>query len=204
MGDVAKEGRTVLFVSHNMGAVKNLCNQGILLMNGNIISNMGIDSVIEEYFRVIGTLSNNLNDRPAHQQVIDNFIVNSGNGVVLQNEELELSVEFHIENKGFSGFSLYCIIEDMSGKQIIHDRKESTDLNMENLQNHYKVNMKLPALWLNPGLYSVYFKVLYWGLKGQERYVSDKYPLHISGESNRVDSLLNPKIDWKLTICGDY
>src|SRR4030066_2370712 len=34
MGDVAKEGRTVLFVSHNMGAVKQLCNQGFLLDNG--------------------------------------------------------------------------------------------------------------------------------------------------------------------------
>ena len=36
MGEVAKSGRTVLFVSHNMAAVKNLCNQTILLDNGNL------------------------------------------------------------------------------------------------------------------------------------------------------------------------
>ena len=37
MGDVSKgEGRTVLFVSHNMAAVKELCNQGILLNQGRI------------------------------------------------------------------------------------------------------------------------------------------------------------------------
>jgi len=37
MGEVSKgEGRTVLFVSHNMTAVQNLCNSGILLENGNI------------------------------------------------------------------------------------------------------------------------------------------------------------------------
>ena len=36
MGDVAKEGRTVLFVSHNMAAVDALCKQGVVLDQGNI------------------------------------------------------------------------------------------------------------------------------------------------------------------------
>nr|WP_295679000.1 hypothetical protein [uncultured Fibrobacter sp.] len=35
MGMSRGEGRTVLFVSHNMGAVKNLCKTGVLLENGN-------------------------------------------------------------------------------------------------------------------------------------------------------------------------
>jgi lipopolysaccharide transport system ATP-binding protein len=36
MGEVAKEGRTVLFVSHNMAAVQQLCNRGIVLDRGKI------------------------------------------------------------------------------------------------------------------------------------------------------------------------
>jgi lipopolysaccharide transport system ATP-binding protein len=36
MGDVAKEGRTVLFVSHNMVAIENLCHRGILLAEGQV------------------------------------------------------------------------------------------------------------------------------------------------------------------------
>ena len=36
MGDVAKEGRTVLFVSHNMEAVQNLCQRCILLEKGTV------------------------------------------------------------------------------------------------------------------------------------------------------------------------
>lgn len=36
MGDVAKEGRTVLFVSHNMGAISNLCPDCVLLVKGGI------------------------------------------------------------------------------------------------------------------------------------------------------------------------
>lgn len=50
MGDVSKgEGRTVLFVSHNMGAIKSLCNNGILLENGalNLLGNC--NDVIDKY-----------------------------------------------------------------------------------------------------------------------------------------------------------
>ena len=35
--DISGEGRTVLFVSHNMGSVQNLCNRGILLNNGEVL-----------------------------------------------------------------------------------------------------------------------------------------------------------------------
>ncbi len=38
MGDVAKEGRTVLFVSHNMQAVRSLCGRGLLLSKGQLAS----------------------------------------------------------------------------------------------------------------------------------------------------------------------
>ncbi|MFC5684414.1 ABC transporter ATP-binding protein [Flavobacterium sp. MAHUQ-51] len=55
MGDVSKgEGRTVLFVSHNMGAIKALCNKGILLANGQLKISGEIDDVVEKY-RLSGT-----------------------------------------------------------------------------------------------------------------------------------------------------
>jgi len=49
MGDVAKEGRTVLFVSHNMGAVISLCNRGILLDKGHVVYDADIHSVVSRY-----------------------------------------------------------------------------------------------------------------------------------------------------------
>lgn len=51
MGDVSKgEGRTVLFVSHNMGAIKALCNKGIYLKNGlNTFGVLPIQETIESY-----------------------------------------------------------------------------------------------------------------------------------------------------------
>ena len=44
-------GRTVLFVSHNMAAVKSLCTRGIVLENGGIVFEGGIDEAISVYLR---------------------------------------------------------------------------------------------------------------------------------------------------------
>ena len=44
-----KEGRTVLFVSHNMGSVKHLCTRGVLLNNGMVAYTGDIRDTIETY-----------------------------------------------------------------------------------------------------------------------------------------------------------
>ena len=49
MREVAGEGRTVLFVSHNMEAVQKLCNRGILLHKGKLVANDSIESVVRQY-----------------------------------------------------------------------------------------------------------------------------------------------------------
>ena len=49
MGDVAREGRTVLFVSHNMPAVQALCNRAILLRHGTVALDTDVAEVLREY-----------------------------------------------------------------------------------------------------------------------------------------------------------
>lgn len=52
MGDISKgEGRTVLFVSHNMAAVQNLCTRGIVMKNGTLNFEGPINKSIQEYLR---------------------------------------------------------------------------------------------------------------------------------------------------------
>jgi lipopolysaccharide transport system ATP-binding protein len=51
MGDVYREGRTILFVSHNLGAVSNLCTVGICLDQGRIINQGEIGSIVNLYIK---------------------------------------------------------------------------------------------------------------------------------------------------------
>ena len=51
MGDVSKgEGRTVLFVSHNMGSINQLCNNAILLNNGTVVDYDVVSNITPQYF----------------------------------------------------------------------------------------------------------------------------------------------------------
>ncbi len=74
MGDISKgEGRTVLFVSHNMAAVQNLCNTGIVLENGLVKFNGLINEIVNFYLndnlKSNRFLNNNLDNKNGIQSV---------------------------------------------------------------------------------------------------------------------------------------
>jgi lipopolysaccharide transport system ATP-binding protein len=54
MQDVASEGRTVLFVSHNMGAVANLCTSALWLGEGKVVMQGAVQDTIAAYMRTVG------------------------------------------------------------------------------------------------------------------------------------------------------
>jgi lipopolysaccharide transport system ATP-binding protein len=49
MGDVAKHGRTVLFVSHNMGAIMQLCPKSFALQQGQLVSQGSSKEIVQQY-----------------------------------------------------------------------------------------------------------------------------------------------------------
>ena len=57
MGDVASGGRTILFVSHNMEAVRRLCRRGVWLEGGRIRADGEIESIAQAYFNSARTES---------------------------------------------------------------------------------------------------------------------------------------------------
>lgn len=61
MQDISKsEGRTVLFVSHNMAAVKSLCTRGIVMENGKVAYNGDVEEALKNYILSNEVKNNNL------------------------------------------------------------------------------------------------------------------------------------------------
>ncbi|MBE2272203.1 MAG: ABC transporter ATP-binding protein, partial [Anaerolinea sp.] len=58
MSQVAAQGRTVIFVSHNITAIRNLCNIGVLLNRGRVNSIGSIDGIISDYVNMYRTKKN--------------------------------------------------------------------------------------------------------------------------------------------------
>lgn len=57
MEDVAREGRTVLFVSHNMGAIRALCQRAVWLADGGVCADGEIDDVVHSYLTSLADAS---------------------------------------------------------------------------------------------------------------------------------------------------
>jgi lipopolysaccharide transport system ATP-binding protein len=53
MNEVAQEGRTVVFVSHNLAIIQALCSRGILLERGKAIADAGVNEAIDAYLRTL-------------------------------------------------------------------------------------------------------------------------------------------------------
>jgi lipopolysaccharide transport system ATP-binding protein len=53
LGSIGGEGRTVVFVSHNMSAVRQLCTDAILLEAGTVRSAGSVDEIVEEYLETV-------------------------------------------------------------------------------------------------------------------------------------------------------
>jgi lipopolysaccharide transport system ATP-binding protein len=86
MGSFAQSGRTVIFVSHNMEAIRTLCQRGIWLKDGRLHHDARVDETLEAYFN---STSNELaftSDNPEYGLVIKR--------VVLKNDRGEESSQF--------------------------------------------------------------------------------------------------------------
>src|ERR1700723_3735780 len=87
MGSFAQSGRTVLFVSHNMEAVRTLCHRCVWLRDGRLHKDGKADEIIEAYFN---SISNELSFSSANPDF--GLIIQK---VVLKNDRGEESSQFH-------------------------------------------------------------------------------------------------------------
>jgi lipopolysaccharide transport system ATP-binding protein len=100
------EGRTILFVSHNMEAVKQLCTSAVVLSNGSILSNTlknNVPEVVENYLRdelkKVGKFQLNVLPKKSNQSEIISLKLEGSDGLFDFNEDIEVLIEMiHIND----------------------------------------------------------------------------------------------------------
>ena len=117
MQDISKgEGRTVLFVSHNMAAVKSLCTRGIVLENGGVVFEGGISACISKYYMAeeyssvcsqigIYDFKTHPNKRNANYGLLNAALFCDGqlSNTILSGSKFELKLNFMAERDFFEG-----------------------------------------------------------------------------------------------------
>ena len=122
MQDISREGgRTVLFVSHNMAAVKSLCTRGIVIENGSIKSEGDIDYIIEEYFNEVQTVNDG-----KRIEISDNFlgfftkwfVKNTDSFDIFSNDKANICFEF-VSHKHLKNCELGLAVRNFEGKILL-------------------------------------------------------------------------------------
>ena len=157
MQDVSKgEGRTVLFVSHNMTAVKNLCKTGILLKNGSIDYTGDIEDVVNYYLAdetVKGIVNNNWTFEVAPGldkiRVKSAFIKYEGDFLTV-NTSFDMITEFWCLEEGFP-VNVSMHLFDINGTCIYNVFTENRPLKV----GLHRAVFNIPAHLMNDGLYYV-------------------------------------------------
>lgn len=165
MGDVTKgEGRTILFVSHNMTAIKELCNTGILLSQGELAYSGNILDTIVEYQKNSDTQSKYI-----HEGSIETALGNENIRILefsaqptqgeLIDIESGISVRLRFMNYK-AGINLDATFELRTYEEVpVFHTGTLITMNNDSEAKEYCVEFNLPKHLLNAGNY--YFKLIF-------------------------------------------
>ena len=164
MEDVSREGRTVLFVSHNMPAIETLCNRGILLDNGKILMDCDVNNVVRKYLENVMTNYSNIDlekrvDRHGTGKVrVISFRVLDKDFKEVKFLESGKDYFFEIgyknfEKKPLSNVEISFDIYDEKNSRVLLFRTNFTNNNVNLSSSDGKIYCKVNNLPLSNGIY---------------------------------------------------
>ena len=207
MNEITGQGRTVLFVSHNLGAVKELCTRGIVLNKGVLEFDGNIKESIIHYLEAY---KNNTNTLENISEQARSIII----GDLLINGSLDLKIEPGMPIKVILPFKadnvinprIKFIIEDFMGNYVAYLDLRSNQFGYNILDGSNILELEFPPLWLSPGIYATHFRIF---TDTQNRLLSNKTFFEVVSNNDTLSSGffsggadkstgLAPKVTWNI------
>lgn len=220
MGDVAKEGRTVLFVSHNLGSIQRLCTRATIMDKGTIIGGGDVHTVIDQYVsqntQLVGIRSDLYNlPMPSWQRRLRGDLSFSKCALINSADQGTARLKFkepftiHLElksTKKFDNLNIGIGIVSSSDERIASIR--ALDYGMSYSINPYQplqINISIKHLNLLPGQYSLMIYALTGGLSGDVIHQVIVFQVLDSTYQNIIslqhpEGFIQPDADWSGTI----
>lgn len=167
MKSASGEGRTILFVSHNMSAIKALCNRVVYLRNGNLVSDGLTNSVVDEYMfsenAQKGSVFFSSDDKTSylddcvflkHIQLTDSLGNNKTSFDV--KDSFNLEIEMQVLKQKYP-ISVHFYLKNQMGMQVLvaMDNKHSPYTKVPIPVGVHKFKLKMPSNFFNEGNYFV-------------------------------------------------
>ena len=191
MQDVSRgEGRTVLFVSHNMASIRALCHNGILLENGSIKYMGDIESVVLEYQRtnqqyITSQIADRLDRKGTGKLKLSNIIFRGMDDKVIDRVSIgdSFKISVYVKNCGWTRndeiAELSIGINDEYGQRnmVMNNQFLGREITFSENEDEKRIDFIIPRCQLTMGAYTLAF------------YLSDKF---------------NNIVDWIDNICTLY
>lgn len=157
--DIASSGRTVLFVSHNMSTISQLCTRCIVLSEGKIIFDGKTNDAISKYlsteYQYFGKreIKKNKNKTMQIREIAVSNVNQKISGILDISKPIEIYVKYDV-NQDVPNALVYVSIDSIEGTTVI----KTTDNNKQNLKRKkgkYESLITIPSYLINVGKYSL-------------------------------------------------
>ncbi|MFN8114714.1 MAG: ABC transporter ATP-binding protein [Bacteroidia bacterium] len=167
MKDVStNEGRTILFVSHNMAAIQNICDKCIYMKNGTLVDFNTTELVIPKYLMSSQATSTIMladrSDRMGNGAIrFQSIQYKDVNGLVINNAQCGSPLNIELSVLANSKFDLSYLlisigIDDENGQRITHLSNNITNQIFDSFQSGmFTVKIHIPLLPLKSGSYTL-------------------------------------------------
>lgn len=166
MSEVAESGRTVIFVSHNMGAIKNLCTRAVLLEDGKVRTDGEVNSVVQEYLISSSeqgewhTQIAERTDRQGNSLVrFTGFDLQDQNGdkvdAIVSGEPIDFILHYEKNADAILNARIYLWLRDAFLKGILRFGTDLTAQDFEDLPAKGKIICRVPKFPLKSGQYYI-------------------------------------------------
>ncbi|HMO34110.1 MAG TPA: ABC transporter ATP-binding protein [Lacibacter sp.] len=158
MKDVSvKEGRTVLFVSHNMEAIKNICSRGILLQHGRLTDDNEVLPLVDNYLRLVQK-----NEIIINEQIFTGEGCQIGQTRIITDSDIITNGDELIIQTQFSSYDdkAYSVILGVNRNEQVSFL--ATSFFREEIPGNgkYEVRFRIPPYLLNPGYHTIDIKIV--------------------------------------------
>lgn len=168
MSDVAREGRTILFVSHDMSAIQRLCHRTALLETGKLKAIGETDQIVNTYFSLFTRMAS-----PDTWIDLSGF-PREGIGKALFSRMMFSSKTPQLKNRAYTSGPLEISLEIDSEQEMdinsiafsLSDERQTTLINADTISHNQVVKLskgknliryQIPNLYLAPGNYTFSF-----------------------------------------------
>jgi lipopolysaccharide transport system ATP-binding protein len=206
MMQLATEGRTVLFVSHSMGAVRNLCDKGIVLSKGRASEKMPIDSAIAMYMRE-GARADDLEFPMTTDDVdclafdLQQYGLNSTEFEAEQPIDVEIRFKAH---KSLTDFRIGFYLKTNLGDVVFRSLAADWNPQYANVApGEYCLRAQIPANFLVPGGYLIEFHCSRFGIRD---YFADQVTVPVRVQNSTRYNIQHPgeQLPGFLTLNSDW